>query len=57
MNRKTRKLLFIRSKNYMIAQGYKPPKWILENSAWPTKWINLSKGILEESWIIDMVKR
>jgi hypothetical protein len=41
----------------MIAQGYKPPKWILENSAWPTKWINLSKGILEESWIIDMVKR
>lgn len=57
MNRKERKLSFIRSKNNMKSKGYIPPKWILENNSWPTKWKNTKPSLFEESWIIDMVKR
>lgn len=54
MNRKKRKLLFIRSKNKMFAKGYKLPKWKLVNHRWPTKWENLMPSLLEENWIVDM---
>jgi len=54
MNRKTRKRLFINSKNHMIANGYKPPKWKLMVKKWPTYWINTNPTLLEASWVIDM---
>ncbi len=56
MNNKTRKLLFIRSKNRMIREGFKHPKWILKNHKWPTLWINVKQDLLEESWRCDMRK-
>lgn len=41
----------------MIKNGYTEPKWSLVNHIWPTKWVNNSPSILEESWIIDMRER
>lgn len=55
MNRKTRKRLFIRSTNFMKKKL--SDKWILENHKWPTKWKNTNPSILEDSWIIDMIRR
>jgi hypothetical protein len=57
MNRKRRKQLFIRSKNALIAKGFKAPKWILVNHKWPTKWKNTSPGLFEETWLFDMLQR
>lgn len=63
MNRKTRKLLFIRSKNYMLAKGHRPPKWKLVGHSWPTKWVRIDTieswptKFLEDRWVIDMVRR
>ena len=54
MNRKDRKLLFIRSKNRMKKLGYVEPKWKLVNHQFPTKWVNTCPTLLEESWVIDM---
>ena len=54
MNRRTRKLLYIRYKRTMKAKGYCLPKWKLVNRKSPYKWINLMPGLFEESWIIDM---
>lgn len=54
MNRKKRKLYFIRSKNDMRRKGYNSPKWVLKNNTYPAQWINNSPEICEEAWIIDM---
>ena len=53
MNRKKRKLLYIRYKNRMAKKGYKLPKWTLVGRGLPYKWINNSPGLLEDSWVID----
>ena len=53
MNRKIRKLLFIRSKNYMKKQGYVEPKWKLVNHRFPTKWKNRNRDVFEEAWVVD----
>lgn len=54
MNRKAKKLLYIRSKNHMKSIGYNPPKWICTNKIWPTVWVNTSPTLYEASWSVDM---
>lgn len=57
MNSRMKRLLFIRSKNYMQSKGYRLPKWKLVNHWWPTRWINLKPGRLEETWVVDCAMR
>lgn len=38
----------------MRSKGYKPPKWILENHRWPTKWRNTNPDMLEDAFVIDI---
>lgn len=54
MNNKTRKLEFIRYKN-QNKKTYPAPKWRLKNRKYPYIWINTCPGLLEESWVCDMI--
>jgi hypothetical protein len=57
MNNKTRKLLFIRSKNDMKKNGHFFPKWKVTSKKYPFKYVNTSPSLLEDSYIIDFKLR
>jgi hypothetical protein len=54
VNRRKRKLVYIRYKNRMAKKGYRLPKWSLMGRQLPYKWINNNPTLLEEAWIVDV---